>query len=42
MNLGMHNAVCHRNLERYNGKYGNMSEEVRNIECSLLQEFREM
>jgi hypothetical protein len=40
-NLLIQNAVCHRNLERYNGKYGNVSEEFRNTECSFSQEFGE-
>jgi hypothetical protein len=42
-NLGIQNAVCHGNLERYNnGKYGNVSEEFRNTKCSFSQEFGEM
>jgi hypothetical protein len=41
-NLGIQNAVCHRNLERCSSKYGNVSEEFRNTECSLSQEFREL
>jgi hypothetical protein len=41
-NLGIQNAVCHMNLESYNAKYGNVSEEFTIIECSLSQEFREL
>jgi hypothetical protein len=41
-NLGIQNAVCHRSSEICNTKYGNMSEEFRNIKRSLSQEFREM
>jgi hypothetical protein len=41
-NLGIQNAVCHRNLDRSNAKYGNVREEFRNTECSLIQELREM
>jgi hypothetical protein len=41
-NLGIQNAVCHRNLDSCNGKYGKLSEEFRNTECSLSQQFREM
>jgi hypothetical protein len=41
-NLGIQNAVSHRNLESFNAKYGNVSEEFRNTECSFSQEFSEM
>jgi hypothetical protein len=41
-NLGIQNAVCHRNLESCNAKYRNESEKFRNAECSLSHEFREM
>jgi hypothetical protein len=40
-NFGIHNAVCHGNLESCNAKYGNVSEEFTITECSLSQEFRE-
>jgi hypothetical protein len=42
MNLGIQNAVCHRNLEKCSSKYGNVSEDFRSTECSLSQEFGEM
>jgi hypothetical protein len=35
--LRIQNAVCHRNLERCYAKYGSVSDEFRNTECSLLQ-----
>jgi hypothetical protein len=38
-NVGIQNAVCHRNFESCNAKYGNVSEEFTIIECSLSQEF---
>jgi hypothetical protein len=41
-NLGIQNAVCHRNLNRCNAKYGTVSEEFRITERILTQEFREM
>jgi hypothetical protein len=41
-NIGIQNAVCHKNLESCNAKYGNVSEEFMNTECSLSQEFREI
>jgi hypothetical protein len=40
MNLGRQNAFCQRNLESSNAKYGNVSEEFKNTEFSLSQEFR--
>jgi hypothetical protein len=36
------NAVSHRNLESFNAKYGNVSEEFTIIECSVSQEFRDL
>jgi hypothetical protein len=33
-NSGIQNTVSRKNLERCNAKYGNVSEEFRNIECS--------
>jgi hypothetical protein len=41
-NIGIQNAVCHKNLESCNAKYGNMSEKFRNTESRLLQEFGQM
>jgi hypothetical protein len=41
-NLGIQNAICHRNLESCNAKNGNVSEEFRNTERILSQEFREV
>jgi hypothetical protein len=41
-NLGIQNAVCHKNLERCNTKYGNMSQELENTESSWSQEFGEI
>jgi hypothetical protein len=41
-NLGIQNAVSHRNIETCNTKYVNVSEEFRHPERSLSQEFREM
>jgi hypothetical protein len=41
-NLGIQNAVCHKNLERCNAKNGNISEEFRNPECILSQDFRDL
>jgi hypothetical protein len=41
-NLGIENAVSHMNLGRCNAKCGNVPEEFRNTECSLLHEIREM
>jgi hypothetical protein len=38
-NLGIQNAVCHRNLESSSAKYDNVSEEFRNTEYSFSQEF---
>jgi hypothetical protein len=35
-NLGIQNAVCHRNLENCNAKYGNLSERFRNTGCSFI------
>jgi hypothetical protein len=40
--LGIQNAVCHRNLEKCSAKYGNVSEEFRNTECSFSQEFGDL
>jgi glutaredoxin-related protein len=39
-NLGIQNAGFHRNLERCNAKYENVSEEFRNTERILSREFR--
>jgi hypothetical protein len=41
-NSGIQSAVCHRNLERCNTKYGEVSDEFRNTERILSQEFREV
>jgi hypothetical protein len=41
-NLRMKYSVCYRNLERCDAKYGNVSEDFRNTECSLSQDFREL
>jgi hypothetical protein len=41
-NLGIQNVGYHRNLEGCNAKYGNVSEEFGNTECSFSQEFREL
>jgi hypothetical protein len=35
MNFGIQNSVCHMNLESGNAKYGNVSEEFKDIECRL-------
>jgi len=42
LNLWIQNAVYRRNLQSCNAKYGNVSKEFMNIECSLSQEFREL
>jgi hypothetical protein len=39
-NIGIQNAVCHKNLERCSTKYTNVSEEFTNTERTLSQEFR--
>jgi hypothetical protein len=41
-NLGIQSAFCHMNLERCNAKYGNVSEEFRNTERILSQEFADV
>jgi hypothetical protein len=41
-NLGIQNAVFHRNLERCNAKYGNVSEKFWNTERILSPEFLEV
>jgi hypothetical protein len=40
-NFGIQNAVFHMNLESYNVKYINVSEEFTDTECSMSQEFRD-
>jgi hypothetical protein len=41
-NLWIQNALCHRNLDSFNAKYGNVSEEFRNTERILSQEFGDL
>jgi intracellular sulfur oxidation DsrE/DsrF family protein len=40
--LGIQTAVCHRNLERCNTKYDNVSQEFKSTESSLSQEFGDL